>query len=302
MPMHADQVSVDVAVVRRLVREQFPAWRELPVTAVASDATVNAIFRIGDRLAARFRLRAAELRDAAEALPAEAAALDELAAVSPFPIPRPVAIGAPGPGYAGPWSVQTWLPGTVATSAGLAESGAFADDLAALIHALRAADTRGRTFAGRGRGGVLTDHDAWVASCLAASGGLLDTERLGRLWARLRTLPRSGPDVMSHGDLIPANVLVDGEHLVGVLDGGDFGPADPALDLVCGWHLLDRDRRQRLRRALGCDDVEWGRGAAWALEQALGLVWYYRETNPGMSALGRSTIARILDDPGLATG
>jgi hypothetical protein len=29
----------------------------------------------------------------------------------------------------------------------------------------------------------------------------------------------------------------------------------------------------------------------------MGLVWYYHRTNPAMSALGRSTISRILDDP-----
>ena len=36
---------------------------------------------------------------------------------------------------------------------------------------------------------------------------------------------------------------------------------------------------------LACGDLEWWRGAAWAFQQAMGLVWYYRETNPGMSAL-----------------
>ena len=43
---------------------------------------------------------------------------------------------------------------------------------------------------------------------------------------------------MSHGDLIPGNVLVAGDRLSGVLDTGGFGPADPALDLVSAWHLL----------------------------------------------------------------
>jgi hypothetical protein len=28
----------------------------------------------------------------------------------------------------------------------------------------------------------------------------------------------------------------------------------------------------------------------------MGLVWYYEQTNPSMSALGRSTLARLLDD------
>ena len=297
--MHDDELVVDAAVVRRLVAEQFPDWRDLEVSAVASDATVNAIFRIGAQFAARFPLRAADVEQAHHALRLEAGSMTELATCCPFPTPLPVAIGRPGRGYPGEWAVQTWLPGSVATPDGLAGSEMFADDLAALVLALRSSDTRGRTFARKGRGGELTDHDDWMATCLRNSEGLLDTDRLAVLWRRLRVLPPAGPHVMSHGDLTPPNLLVDGERLVGVLDGGGFGPADPALDLVCGWHLLDRAPRDRFRRALACDDVEWRRGAAWAFEQALGLVAYYFRTNPGMSALGRSTLDRLLTDPEL---
>ena len=49
-----------------------------------------------------------------------------------------------------------------------------------------------------------------------------------------------------------------------------------------------------LRDQLGSDDPEWARGKAWAFEQAMGLVWYYAETNPLMSALGRRTLERLL--------
>ena len=42
--------------------------------------------------------------------------------------------------------------------------------------------------------------------------------------------------------------------------------------------------RQVLRADLGCDDLEWERGRAWAFEQAMGLVWYYRDSNPAMSS------------------
>jgi aminoglycoside phosphotransferase (APT) family kinase protein len=42
---------------------------------------------------------------------------------------------------------------------------------------------------------------------------------------------------MNHGDLVPGDVLVDRGRLVGIIDVGGFGPADPALDLVAGWHL-----------------------------------------------------------------
>jgi aminoglycoside phosphotransferase (APT) family kinase protein len=96
-----------------------------------------------------------------------------------------------------------------------------------------------------------------MSACLRESEGLLDVERLSRMWATFRELPREAPDVMSHGDLIPGNVLVAGGHLAGVLDVGCFGAADPALDLI---------------------------GA------------YYAETNPVMSRLGRVTLERIQSD------
>ena len=101
---------------------------------------------------------------------------------------------------------------------------------------------------------------------------------------------------MTHGDLIPGNVLVRDGHLAGVLDVGGLGPADPALDLVAAWHLLEAGPRQSLRDDLGCGDVEWERGQAWAFEQAMGVVWYYAETNPAISRMGRSTLERILAD------
>lgn len=107
---------------------------------------------------------------------------------------------------------------------------------------------------------------------------------------------------MSHGDLVPGNVLVADQRLAGVIDVGGLGPADPALDLVCAWHLLKKGPRQVLRDDLGCDDEEWERGKAWAFAQAMGLVWYYVESNPIMSALGRRTLDRLLADasPGTA--
>lgn len=47
--MHADEVDIDVALVRRLLAEQFPQWADLPIKAVRSTGTVNAIYRLGDR-------------------------------------------------------------------------------------------------------------------------------------------------------------------------------------------------------------------------------------------------------------
>ncbi|PST27362.1 aminoglycoside phosphotransferase [Mesorhizobium plurifarium] len=295
--MHSDQVSVDVDVARQMIFDQFPRYRFEQIEQLDAVGTVNAIFRIGSEAAARFPLRMGDPILCARMLANEAAAMAELAEHCPFPTPRPVGLGRPGPAYPMPWAVQTWIAGDVATPDGLAGSRTFARDLATLIASLRAADTRGRHFDGHGRGGDLPDHDDWIVVCFEKSEGLLDVARLRRLWARLRELPRPGFLVMSHRDLIPPNLLVRGEHLVGVLDGGGFGPADPALDLVAAWHLLDHEERKTVRSHLESSEIEWRRGAAWAFQQAMGLVWYYERTNPGMSALGRSTLQRLLDDP-----
>jgi aminoglycoside phosphotransferase (APT) family kinase protein len=294
--MHDDQFSVPVSTVRRLIDEQFPQWRAEPIRALATDATVNSIFRIGSALSARFPLRADGPVASRSALEAEATAVRELAWHSSVPVPEPVAIGDPGHGYPFAWSVQTWLPGPVATPHGDAGSASLALDLAVFIGGLRRANTGGRRFGGEGRGGDLRGQDAWMDTCLRASTALVDVEGLRRLWATLRELPQGRPDVLSHRDLIPPNLLVQDGRLVGVLDGGGFGPADPALDLVAGWHLLDAERRALVRRQLGSDEIEWQRGRAWAFAQAMGPPWYYRASNPGMSRLGLSTLTRVLHD------
>lgn len=292
--MHADQLAVSPGMVRELVDEQFPGWRQLAITKVDAAGTVNAIFRIGDQFAARFPLRPGDAAAVRRRLESEAAAARELAGRTRFATPEPAAIGEPGAGYPLPWTVQTWLPGITAADGDPGGSVAFAHDLAEFIDGVRAIGTGGRTHRGRGRGGDLRSHDGWMDSCFERSGQLLDVPRLRRMWEAMRALPRGAAgDVMSHGDLIPANVLVSGGRLAGILDVGDLGPADPALDLVAAWHLLEDGPRQALRDDLRCDDLEWERGKAWAFEQAMGLVWYYAESNPAMSRMGRRTLERI---------
>ncbi len=255
--MHDDQLTITEGMTRSLVASQFPEWAGCPIEQVAAAGTANAIFLIGDRMAARFPLRPDDPRATRDRLEREAAAAQELLEHTSFAVPQPIAIGDPGAGYPLPWSVQTWLPGDTAIDRDLSSSAAFAHDLAAFIAEVRAIDTHGRTFDGDGRGGDLPDHDDWMGTCFRNSDHLLPVASLRRVSERLRLLPRRSPDAMTHGDLIPGNVLVSADRLTGILDTGGLGPADPALDLVAAWHLLDAQRRSALRAMLHCDDVEW---------------------------------------------
>lgn len=299
--MHEGELPLDDALAARLIARRFPELGSLPLRRVRTAGTVNAIIRVGDELVARFPLLGAQ----EEELRTEADAMAEMASACPFPAPRPYGVVSASDDFASAWSVQTWLDGEVADPALSAASTSLALDLVTLIRSLRAVDARGRVFDGKGRGGDLADHDGWIAVCVEQSGHLIDVPRAARLWARMRELPLSEADVMSHRDLTPPNLLIedcDGDtRLAGVLDSGSFGPADPALDLVAAWHLFDAPRRRVLRDGVGAGDVEWLRGAAWAFQQAMGLVWYYEESNPPMSALGLSTMRRLLADEDLAT-
>lgn len=298
--MHEGELALDEPRAARLISQHFPELSGLPLRPVSTVGTVNRIIRVGEELVARFPLLGAS----ADGLGSEAESLSELAAVCPFPAPRPYGIAPPCEDFDSAWSVQTWIDGVPADPDSAASSAPFARDIVRLIAALRAAPTRGRRFDGIGRGGRLADHDDWVAECLARSGHLFDTPRAAALWRGMRSRPASGSDTMSHRDLTPFNLLIDNRddatRLVGILDAGAFGPADPALDLVAAWHLFDAPARRLLREGLAADENEWLRGAGWALQQALGLGWYYADSNPAMSALGLSTVQRLLTDSELS--
>jgi hypothetical protein len=45
--MHPGRLTVPIGTAEALVAEQFPAWAKLPIRAVASQGTVNALFASG---------------------------------------------------------------------------------------------------------------------------------------------------------------------------------------------------------------------------------------------------------------
>ncbi|MGW7683772.1 aminoglycoside phosphotransferase family protein [Kribbella sp. NPDC054772] len=294
MVMHEGQLQVTTEHVANLVREQFPDWSQLRIREVTSHGTVNALFRIGDELVARFAILPGDADELRRELEDEADAARRLRAMSPYPTPEPIAIGAPGLDYPLPWSVYSWVDGTIAYDADVAGSLAFAEDLARFVLALRAQPTEGRVFTGSWRGGLVTSQDPYVAEGLERSRGMIDVDALARLWADLRTTPRTEPDAWTHRDLMPGNLLVKNGRLAGVIDVGTFTVSDPAMDLQPAWNLLDPTARSAFRTALGSDDAEWRRGMAWSFAQAIGCLWYYVETNPVMSRTAHHTLTALL--------
>ncbi len=292
--MHDGQLTIGQEQVAALLADQLPQLADENVVEVPAAGTVHSIYRIGDQHAARFPLQPGDADLVRGRLNQEIAAAAEFRDASPFASPEPVLLGDPGHGYPLPWTAQTWIPGTVATPTSDEHSLLLAGDLARLIQNLWDSDTDGRSFNGAGRGGSLSAHDEWVEACIRNNAPDFDEVAMRKMWSRFGGLPREDPDLMCHTDLIPPNLLVDNGRIRGVLDIGGYQAADPALDLVCAWHLLSRAPREYLRSLLGCDDLRWERGKAWAFQQAAGLPWYYSESNPSMAELGKSTLHRLL--------
>ncbi|MFI7577539.1 aminoglycoside phosphotransferase family protein [Micromonospora sp. NPDC049497] len=294
MRMHADQVDIPADVVAALVADQFPRWRDRPVRPVVSHGTVNALFRLGDDVVLRFPLQPGDPERHAD-LVREQENARRLAPLLPLPVPEPLALGEPGPGYPGPWTAYRWIPGETAGDARVRDVVEFADDLAGFVRALHATDAAGLRWNGRGRGGPLVGMDGYVAEWLPASAHLTDTVALARIWAECRDAPaHDGPDVWLHADLMPGNLLVRDGRLAAVIDLGAVGVGDPAVDLMPAWNLLPPEGRDRYRAALDVDDATWARGRGWALAQAIGCLVYYVDTNPVMSATARHTLDAIL--------
>src|SRR5690242_8827518 len=127
--MHAGQLTISPLTVRALIDDQFPQWRDLPLQRLSTSGTVHAIFRIGDGLAARFRLQVDDVESVWSEVRAESEAARELAGRTRFATPAPVALGSPGGDYPMPWLVQTWVEGTIALDDDPGESEGFAADL-----------------------------------------------------------------------------------------------------------------------------------------------------------------------------
>ncbi|MFK4064430.1 aminoglycoside phosphotransferase family protein [Streptomyces sp. NPDC029674] len=293
--MHADEADIDEGLVRRLVAGQFPAWAGLSVERVDSAGTSNAMYRLG----ADMVVRLPRIAGAAEDVEREQVWLPRLASALPVAVPVPLGKGRPGAGYPYPWSVFRWLDGaTPDPGRPLAEPALFAKDVAEFVTALREVSTAGAPAAYRSD--PLAGRDADTRAVLAGPAGLVDQRAATAVWEDAVRAPAwEGPGVWVHGDLQPGNVLVDGGRLGAVIDFGCMGTADPAVDLIAAWYLMDTEARHAFRTALGpaADDAMWARGRGWALTIAATELAYYRETNPVMASTARRVVARLTKSP-----
>jgi aminoglycoside phosphotransferase (APT) family kinase protein len=290
MKMHDGETDIDAGLVRRLVAAQFPGLAGLPVSAVQPSGTVNAIYRLGDRLCARLP----RVRSWAQDLDEEWDWLPKLAPQLSLRVPEPVAKGRPGSGYPFSWAIYRWIDGQPYADEVVGDEHQAARELAQFVAELRRIDPAGAPRAGRK---PLRQLDAGTRAAIASARAVIDSDAATAAWSQALEAPAwTGTPVWIHADLLRPNLLTAGGRLSAVIDFGSAGAGDPAADVIAAWSVFGPAGRETFRSALGVDDGTWHRARGYALHQAAMIIPYYPETNPGFVALAKRTVGEVLAD------
>ena len=298
--MPAAEVQVSADLVRRLLADQHPDLARLPVEFLANGWD-NELYRVGDALVARLPRRAL----GAQIIKNEQRWLPGLAPRLPLPVPYPERTGVPGQGYPYWWSVVPYLPGVPAAQASSFDPAAAAAAVGGFLGALHVpapADAPANLV----RGVPLAERAGSFAANLAMLTGhagqdQVDRGAVLRLWdAALGAPGYDGPPVWLHGDLHPANVLVNDGQVSGVIDFGDITAGDPASDLSVAWMLLPPDRHDSFWSAYQTaggrvGDALRARARGWALNLAI-VFLAHSEDSPVLLEVGRRTLSAVLED------
>ncbi|WP_435240146.1 aminoglycoside phosphotransferase family protein [Streptomyces sp. YPW6] len=309
-------IEITADLVRDLLREQHPDLAELPVREVAGGWD-NQQWRLGDELAVRMPRteRAPELQRK------ECRWLPHLAPRLPIPVPRPVRVGKPSARFPKRWTVMTWVPGEPLDRTSISRADHAADTLADFLRALHVAapaEAPGVVDRGAHPGAYTEGFDRLIRSValgvradevradeVRADGMRADEVRA--VWDDAVAAPAwEGPPVWVHGDLHPANVVVSGGTLSGVIDFGDLFAGDPAWDLAAAWVVLPEGAAAQFFDAYAHADgatIRRARGLAALKSLFLMLMGHNGERGlpggkPSWGPAGRAALGRALSDGG----
>jgi aminoglycoside phosphotransferase (APT) family kinase protein len=292
-----DEVRFGRDMVRALLRDQHPDLADLRLRDI-DGGWDNQQWRLGDELVVRLprTVRAPAL------LRQEQRWLPVLAPRLPLPTPVPVRVGEPSPLFEHPWTIARWVGGDPADQEPITHPGS-AGVLAGFLRALHT-EAPEEAPTNPTRGIPLAEMQQQVSGKwydVIADHEYADAAR--RVWQEAaETSAWEGPRTWLHGDLHPANVVVRGGALAGVIDFGDMCAGDPATDLSAAWILLPAGTAQQFFEVYDrADDATVARARGWAVLRALGLIMIGQNGRRGLAGgkptwepAGYATLDRLL--------
>jgi len=285
------EVTIDEGLVRSLVAAQHPDLAERELVAVASGWD-NTLWRLGHDLLVRLPRRAV----AAPLTINEQRWLPEVAAHLPLPVPVPLRVGQPSEAYPWSWSIVPWLSGVPGNLTAITRPADAADRLGRFLRALHGAappEAPHNPF----RGVPLGQRVGAFEDRLTELSSEIDAPATRRVWDLACGADRwAGPPLWLHGDLHPANTLIEHGTLSGVVDFGDMCAGDPATDIAAFWMLLPTSSWPAFLDAYGelAPDTE-RRSLGWAVLLALMLIGIGLADRPSYAVVGRSALRRAIE-------
>lgn len=287
-------IEITVELVRRLIHEQFPQWRDSNIRPVEKSGHDNRTYRLGDEMTVRLPSR----ERYASAVEKELTWLPVFQPLLSLLISAPIAKGGPTEEYPLPWSVNRWIDGDTVTQANVSDMKIFAQDLAGFLKELEVIDASRGIPAGVQnfhRGGNLAVYNQDTRSVIETLEGRYDTKLSTELWELALSTPYSSDPVWLHGDIAVGNLLVQDGRLSGVIDFGTMGVGDPSSDLVMAWNFFDDSSRNVFLDCMDFDEHTVNRARGWALWKAL-ITYAWNE--PGSESLnwGQNVLDVIVRD------
>jgi aminoglycoside phosphotransferase (APT) family kinase protein len=258
MPEWDAEVTVEEALARALIRDQFPELRVDDLRRLGAGWD-NTVWLVDGRWAFRFPRRAV----AVPLLEHEIGVLQQVASQLPLPVPQPTFIGRPAPAYPWPYVGARFLPGVELAESGLpdADRVPVARAIGTFLRALhnpamlaaappglprdpnRRADAWIRRSRAKDRLGEVARRGLWLPT--GREAGVLDA-------ALVLAPDPTQPVALTHGDLHPRHLLIDGDGAAcGVIDWGDVCIADPAIDLNLAFGAFRGEARDAFFDAYG---------------------------------------------------
>ena len=284
------EIEVSADLVKELVRDQHSdlVFGDVREMAPGFD---NTIWRLGDDLVVRLPRRQA----AVPLIESEQRWLPELAPRLPLAIPTPVRVGRPSERFPWPWTIARWIEGTPGNAVDPSSRGHAATPLGEFLRSLHC-DAPAEAPTNEFRSAPLSRHDAGFRGRLEETGRAVDEESALRIWrAALDTGTWEGAPQWIHGDPHPANLIFNGDVLVGVIDFGDLCAGDPATDLAGGFLAFPFESIDEYLTAYGAiDDATLRRTLGWAVHFGLMFILLGVSDEPTYGPLGLGAVENAI--------
>lgn len=291
--MHENELKIDEKMVCMLLKSQCPEWASLPLEAITSSGTDNALFRLGSEYVIRLPRIEWEPCSVNKSIDKEYEWIPKISRCLKTPISEPLFKGNPSQFYPWSWTIIRWNEGHNPDFEQGNEYQLLAKDLACFLNELHRIKLANGPFSRRGV--PLKELDKETTKAIGELEGEVDIQSVTQLWNQLSSVLSFRQDpVWVHGDFLPGNILVQNNRLSAVIDFSDVGIGDPACDLVIAWSLLEPHSRGVFRDNLeNTDDDTWERGRGWALSIASIMLPYYKNSNPALATLSRRMIKQV---------